>query len=124
MRKFSIFGLVAVVGLLVSGSASAAGDAAKGATIFNKCKACHSDVAGKNLVGPSLFAVVGRTAGTEAGYAFSAGVKALGYAWDEAKLDAWLTSPKAVVPGTKMTFAGLPNAQDRADIIAYLATKK
>ena len=92
--------------------------------MFNKCKACHSDVAGKNLVGPSLFGVVGRAAGSEAGYAYSAGLKALGYAWDEGKLDAWLTNPKAVVSGTKMTFAGLPNAQDRADVIAYLATKK
>ena len=96
----------------------------QGASVFNKCKACHSDVANKNLVGPSLFGVVGRTAGTEAGYAYSAGLKALGYAWTEDKLEAWLANPKAVVPGTKMTFAGLPNAQDRDDVIAYLATKK
>ena len=123
MRKFSMLGLVAA-GLLISGSAFAAGDAAKGASVFNKCKACHSDVAGKNLVGPSLFGVVGRAAGSEAGYAYSAGLKALGYAWTEDKLDAWLANPKAVVPATKMTFAGLPNAQDRADVIAYLATKK
>ncbi len=123
MRKYSMLGLVAA-GLLFSGSAFAAGDAAKGASIFIKCKMCHSDVEGKDLLGPTLFGVVGRTAGTKAGYSYSAGVKALGYPWDEAKLDAWLTNPKAVVAGTKMTFAGLPNAQDRADVIAYLATKK
>ncbi|MEI6558175.1 MAG: c-type cytochrome [Rhodospirillaceae bacterium] len=123
MRMFSMFGLVAA-GLLISGSAFAAGDAAKGEASYNKfCKACHSTDAGKNLVGPSLHGVVGRTAGS-ATFAFSAGVKALGYAWTEDKLDAWLTSPKAVVPATKMTFAGVANADDRANIIAFLATKK
>jgi cytochrome c len=104
--------------------AHAAGDAAAGKTVFNKCKSCHSDVAGKNGVGPSLFGVVGRASASEAGYKYSDAVTNLKVTWDAANLDKWLTSPKAMAPGTKMTFPGLPAQADRDNVIAYLATLK
>ena len=106
-------------------TALAAGDAAAGAAIVKtKCGICHSVVAGQNRVGPSLFGVVGRKAGTEPGYNYSTANKTSGKTWDEATLDVYLTNPRGLVPGTKMAFAGLPEASDRANVIAYLATLK
>ena len=90
--------------------ASLTGDAAHGKTIE----------AVKNMIGPSLAGVVGRKAGTEAGYSYSAANKGSGITWTAEKLFQYLEKPQRVVPGTKMSFAGLPKAQDRADVIAYL----
>ncbi len=105
--------------------ALAAGDAAAGAALVKtKCGICHSVVAGQNRVGPSLFGVVGRPAGTVPGYNYSSANKASGKTWDEATLDVYLTSPRGLIPGTKMAFAGLPEAGDRANVIAYLVTLK
>jgi len=100
----------------------AAGDPAKGAQVFNKCKSCHTiDAGAPNGIGPNLHGVVGEKIGQGAnGFAFSDALKSVGGTWDEAKLDKWLTSPRTFAPGTKMTFAGLPKAEDRADVIAYL----
>ena len=100
--------------------AHADGDAANGEKIFAKCKACHTVEAGKNKVGPSLAGVVGRKAGTAEGYNYSDAMKNSGLTWDEATLNTYLTGPKKLVPGTKMAFPGLPNEQDRLDVIAYL----
>lgn len=105
-------------------SSARAADADAGKRVFNKCAVCHSPVAGKNGVGPSLFGVVGRKSGTEAGYNYSDAMKGANKTWDEATLEAYLADPKAVVPGNKMSFAGLPNADDRANVIAFLATLK
>ena len=105
-------------------AALADGDAAAGKTVFHKCAICHSVVEGQNRIGPSLFGVVGRKAGTEAGYNYSDAMKNSGKTWDAATLDLYLTHPRDVVPGTKMTFAGLPDATDRANVIAYLSTVK
>lgn len=105
--------------------AAHAQDAAAGMAVFKRqCAICHSPVAGKNLVGPSLFGIIGRSAGTVPNFRYSPANKASGITWDEARLDPYLTSPKEVVPGTIMTFAGLKDAQQRADLIAYLATLK
>ncbi len=68
--------------------------------------------------------MVGRKAGSLPGYAYSPAMKAQDFVWTEAKLDQWLTRPSAVVPGTAMAFEGLPKAEDRAALIAYLASKK
>ena len=103
-----------------AGVAHADGDAANGEKIFAKCKACHTVEAGKNKVGPSLAGVVGRKAGTAEGYNYSDAMKNSGLTWDEATLNTYLTGPKKLVPGTKMAFPGLPNEQDRLDVIAYL----
>jgi len=96
-------------------------DAAKGADVFKKCGACHTDQkGGPNGIGPQLWGVVGRGRATEAGFAYSDALKGKPGAWDWDTLGQWLKSPKDFAPGTKMTFAGLSNPQDRADVIAYL----
>lgn len=116
--------------LLVAGTglARAQGDAAKGEKVFNKCKACHDVGEGaKNKVGPVLNGVIGRTAGTLPGYTFSdAMIQAgqSGVVWTDEELNIYLTNPKDLVPGTKMTFAGLKKEDERADVIAYLETFK
>lgn len=76
------------------------------------------------MIGPSLFGVVGREAGTIPGFHYSPANKNSGITWTPEKLDPYLTNPKAIVPGTTMMFAGLKDAQQRADLIAYLATLK
>nr|WP_246415874.1 cytochrome c family protein [Novosphingobium taihuense] len=102
------------------------GDAAKGEAIFAKCKACHTvDQGGANGIGPNLFGVYGEpVAGDRGGYAFSDALKGKGGNWDDATLDAWLAGPAKFAQGTKMTFAGISDAQQRADVIAYLKSKK
>ena len=102
--------------------ASLTGDAAKGATVFKQSQACHNVAEGKNGVGPSLHKLVGRTAGSIAGYSYSAANKGSGIVWSAEKLYEYLEAPQKVVVGTKMSFAGLKKAQDRADVIAYLKT--
>lgn len=100
----------------------AASDAAAGEKVFQKCAACHTATkGGANGVGPNLYNVVGEGIGQGAGgFAFSSALKAKGGAWDFASLDEWLKSPRKFAEGTKMTFAGLSNGKDRADVIAYL----
>ena len=97
-------------------------DVAKGEAVFKKCMACHTiNAGGANGIGPNLHGVVGEGIGTGAGgFAFSDALKKHGGTWDWANLYAWLKSPSSFAQGTKMTFAGLPNPQDRADVIAYL----
>ena len=103
--------------------ASLTGDAAKGEKVFGQCKTCHVAEEGVNRVGPSLFGVVGRTAGSVEGFKYSPANKNSGIVWSEDKLFEYLESPQKVVKGTYMAFAGLKNPQDRADVIAYLKTK-
>jgi cytochrome c len=111
--------------LTASGSSAlAAGDAEAGAVVFKKCALCHSNEAGKTKIGPSLFGVVGRHSASLLGYNYSEAMKSADKTWDEATLNVYLTSPKALVPGTKMTFPGLPDETDRLNVIAYLATLK
>lgn len=100
----------------------ATADVAKGAEVFKKCGACHTiNQGGANGIGPNLYATLGEPIGQgKGGYAFSDAIKAIGGNWDFDKMNAWLTSPRKMAAGTKMTFAGLPSAQDRANVIAYL----
>ena len=121
--KTALFFASLVVGVGLGGAARAA-DADAGKRVFNKCAVCHSPAAGKNGVGPSLHGVVGRKSGTAPGFNYSEAMKSANKTWDEATLDTYLTDPKAAVPGNKMVFPGLPNAEDRANVIAYLATLK
>ena len=121
VTKFAVATLA--VGLL-SAPAMAA-DAEAGAKVFKtQCAVCHSPVAGKNMVGPSLFGVVGREAGSAPGFKYSAANKGSGVTWDEANLEKYLPNPRAFIAGTTMTYAGLKNDAQRADLIAYLATLK
>jgi cytochrome c len=98
------------------------GDAAKGKTAFITCQTCHAVEAGVNKIGPSLHGIVGRTAGSIAGYTYSAANKNSGITWTPEKLFQYLEKPQRVVPGTKMAFPGIPDPQKRADVIAYLQT--
>jgi cytochrome c len=114
-----------IAGLLLAGSANAslAADAAAGQQIFKaQCGICHSVVAGQNRIGPTLFGVVGRPAGSVPGFQYSADHKKLGVTWDAATLDKYLTNPRAMVPDTTMIYAGLKDDAKRADLIAYLET--
>ena len=121
ISKFLAFGLLCT-GLLAT-RAAVAQDAAAGQAVFmSHCRICHSPVAGKNMLGPSLFGVVGRKAGTVPGYSYSPANASSGLTWDAPTLETYLTNPAAEVPHTKMTFAGLQSAKDRTDIIAYLST--
>ena len=97
-------------------------DATKGADVFKKCTACHNaDKGGANQLGPNLYNVVGESIGKGAGgFAFSDALAGKGGNWDFDQLFVWLKSPKAFAPGTKMTFAGLGNPADRANVIAFL----
>lgn len=102
--------------------ASYTGDADKGKGVFITCQTCHSIDAGVNKIGPSLHAVVGRKAGSIAGFTYSNANKTSGITWTPEKLFQYLEDPQRVVPGTKMTFAGFSDPQKRADVIAYLKT--
>ncbi len=100
------------------------GDPVRGETIYHKCQGCHS--IDRNRVGPKHMGLFGRKAGSLPDFDYSAAMKNSGIVWNEETLDRFLADPRGVVPGTKMTYAGIKNPQDRADLIAYLkeATKE
>jgi cytochrome c len=99
----------------------AKGSADNGAKVFKKCMACHTvEKGGANKVGPNLYNTVGARFAHMEGFAYSEPVKAHGGTWGYEELDHWLTSPRAYIPGNKMGFAGIPDAQDRADVILYM----
>jgi cytochrome c len=100
----------------------ASADPTKGEQVFKKCTACHNaDKGGANALGPNLWGVLGEPIGKGAhGFAFSEALAGKGGAWDFANLSEWLANPKKFAPGTKMTFAGLGNPEDRANVIAFL----
>ncbi|WP_246201974.1 c-type cytochrome [Sneathiella aquimaris] len=115
----------AIVMTLAASTAMAAGDAKKGEKVFKKCKACHTvDEGGKNKIGPNLFGVVGKKAGTHDGFKYSKAMKEADITWDAATLDAFLKKPKKYLKGTKMSFAGLKKDSQRQNVIAYLETLK
>jgi cytochrome c len=100
----------------------ASADPAKGEQVFKKCAACHNaDKGGPNALGPNLWGVIGEPiAQGRGGFPFSDALKSVGGAWNFENMSAWLHSPKKFAPGTKMTFAGLSDPQDRANVIAFL----
>lgn len=103
--------------------AARAADADAGKVVFRqRCAICHSEAQGVNKIGPSLFGVVGRKAGSVPGYHYSDANMKSDLTWDAATLDRYLEHPQAVVPGTKMSFPGLADAAARANLIAYLST--
>ncbi len=102
----------------------AAADIGKGKKIFSKCKACHKLEVGGKGTGPHLFAVVDRAVASVGGFKYSGALTGLEGNWDTTALDAFLAKPAAYAKGTKMTFAGLKKATDRANLIGYLQTIK
>lgn len=102
----------------------ASADVAAGEKVFAKCAACHTvNAGGANGIGPNLYATVGKGHGHVAGFAYSDALKSVPGNWTFEALDKWLTSPREYAPGTKMTFAGLGNPVDRANLIAWLNTQ-
>jgi cytochrome c len=115
--------VVVALGALIAVSSNEAGaqDAAAGEKVFAVCKACHQiGENAKTAVGPVLNGVIGRKAGTVAGYAYSAANKDSGITWDEPTFREYIKDPKAKVPGTKMIYAGLKDEQKVNDLLAYL----
>jgi cytochrome c len=97
------------------------GDLENGRRAFARCRSCHTITeGGSNMTGPNLYGLFGRNAGTHPGYNYSKALKEAGFTWDAQKLDQWLSGPRTFLPGNKMSFAGLPDATDRRDVIAYL----
>jgi cytochrome c len=96
------------------------GDAAAGEKVFNKCKACHVLNEEKNRVGPYLFGIMGRPAGTAEGFTYSPAMKESGIVWDEATIAEYVADPKEYVPGNRMAFPGLKKEEDITNLLAYL----
>jgi cytochrome c len=107
--------------LLLAGAAHADGDAARGEARFQDCAACHKLEAGANNVGPSLHGIFTRKAGELPDFRYSPALKRSGIVWTPETLDAFLTNPQALVPGNRMPYAGMADAGNRADLIAYLS---
>ena len=103
----------------------ATADVGRGTEVAKKCQLCHNfDKGGPNVIGPNLYGVLGRKIASHEGFDYSPQLKALEGDWDYVKLDAMIHTPAAFVPGTKMAlFPGLPDAQQRADVIVFLRTK-
>ena len=119
------FGLLLLASVLAggAGAARAAGDPARGEQVYHRCQGCHS--IDRNRIGPMHKGLFGRKAGSVPDFDYSDAMKNSGIVWTEVTLDQFLQGPRKMVPGTKMTFVGIPKPQDRADLIAYLeaATK-
>ena len=119
--------LTAVAIACFGSSAIAEGDVVKGEQQFKKCMACHSITDTKNKIGPHLVGTMGRVSGSVEGYNYSNNLKDMKAAntlWDEALLDKYLENPKKVAPQGKMAFGGIKKPEDRADLIAFLKSKK
>ena len=103
-----------------SAYAALTGDAAKGRRVFGRCMACHTVQEGQNRVGPSLYGIIGRPAGSVEGFRYSDANKNSSVVWTEEAMFAFLENPQTFMPGTRMIYPGMPSEQDRADVIAYL----
>ncbi len=103
-----------------SSAAAAATPVAAAPAAFNQCKVCHAVEKGKHGIGPSLAGIYGTKAGDIPGFEFSSAMEESGLVWNEANLDRYLTDPRAVVPGTKMSFGGMKDAAKRKEVIDYL----
>lgn len=125
MRKTTCAAVISF-GVLIGGwisipNAFAADDPAEGAKVFRACAACHSLARDRNMTGPSLAGIWGRKAGSLKSFdRYSAALKLSDVVWDQKALDAWLKSPATFIPGTSMTFPGIPDTSQRADLIAFL----
>ncbi|MCK6451042.1 MAG: cytochrome c family protein [Alphaproteobacteria bacterium] len=117
MRSIALAAAATV--LLASAHAGAAeGDPVRGEKLYDRCVGCHSN--DRDRTGPRHAGLIGRRAGSVAGFPYSDAMKRSGIVWDAATLDRFLANPRALVPGTRMGFAGVPDPQDRADLIAHL----
>jgi cytochrome c len=105
------------------GTVLPAADVAAGKEVASRCEQCHDlSKGGPNKIGPNLWGIVGRARATHPGFDYSSAMMSSHAVWDYAELFRYLKSPQSMVPGTKMSFAGLRSAQDRIDLLAYLRT--
>ncbi len=117
--------LMTAAALALTVSAANAGDAARGKIVFGQCSACHTVIANtRDSMGPNLFGVVGRKAGSKMGYAYSDAMKNSGIVWTPANLKKFVTDPMDTVPNSNMYFTGIHNPVQADDLVAYLATLK
>ncbi len=119
LKAYALSAILTLVLAATAIPAMADGDPASGEKIFAKCKICHSLDAGKNLVGPSLNAVVGRKSGTAAGFKYSDAMTGKAIVWNEENLEKYLRDPKGFIPNNKMVFPGLKD-KESDDVIAFL----
>lgn len=128
MRRLVVSMAVAAAAALPGLAFAQSGDPAAGQRVFNQCRACHTNnEGGRNGVGPNLWGIVGRAAGSIEGFRYSANMREVaagGLAWTEANLRAYIGNPKSVVPRGSMSYAGLRNETQMNDLIAYLNTLK
>lgn len=124
MRVAFTFGTVAIISGLAALTAAQSAPAtnnALGKRMYIRCAACHTvSASGPRKVGPHLQAVVGRKAGSVAGFNYSPAMKGSKIVWTDANLDKWLQRPQSVIPGTTMAFAGMAKPEERKALIAYL----
>jgi cytochrome c len=111
--------LLAAAFALSAGAAAAAGDAQRGEQLYARCAACHA--LAYDRVGPRHCGLLGRRAGSVSGFEYSSAMKSSGIVWNAKTLDRFIADPPKVVPGTTMTYAGIKNPGERADLVAYLA---
>jgi cytochrome c len=98
-----------------------AADLSNGEAKFALCRSCHTtSQGGDDMTGPNLWGIFGRKAGSKAGFTYSDDLKNAGWTWDADRINQWITNPHAVLAGTKMTFIGMPDANDRRDVVAFL----
>jgi cytochrome c len=109
-----------VAALVSAASAAHAASADHGKALFVECASCHTLTAGGDGVGPGLKGLFGRKAGSLEDFRYSAGMRRANITWNPQTLDAYLADPQKEVPGNRMPYSGMPNASDRADLIAYL----
>jgi cytochrome c len=121
MTRLAFFAGLLLALSVATGPALAAGDPEHGKALYAQCAACPSLEAADNTLGPNLKSIVGRKAGAVEEFTYSPPMRRAAVTWTPETLDAFLADPQAVVAGTKMPFAGMASAQDRADLIAYLA---
>jgi cytochrome c len=113
--------LILGFGVFATAASAADGDPDAGKRVFAQCSACHTVVKDKHGLGPSLYGVVGRKAGTAEGFKnYSPAMKNANIVWTEENLDKYLADPKTFIPGNRMIFTGLKKPEDRANVIAYL----
>lgn len=123
MSRLAAHALLAAAALAATAFPAAARAAERGQAVFKQyCAICHSPEPGHNKIGPSLAGVVGRKAGSVPGFTYSTANSGSGIVWTRARLDAYLTNPQAVVPGTAMLFPGIQDADKRHALIDYLAS--
>jgi cytochrome c len=121
----SVVAIALSLGSLLAATSANAADAKHGQQLFAVCQACHTvQKGGGNGIGPNLFGVAGRKAASIAGFSYSAALTNAKITWTNDKLNAWVTNPQKMVPGTRMTFAGFSDPAKAGDIVAYLDTLK